>query len=341
MLQHPPSREYIYYNIFDPVTNTTKYSDFQVITGGTTHGWETSATYRHTLSGAVDPLYNTLYISYVNNTDVAGVNTAIGVWKYIPTSSPSWTQLTKIPATNSSSFILDSSIGIANSTGLYVAYSEAETVGTDNIYYAVSVDGGNTWTQDQKINDIAAGDFRSVSIESSSDISLHTLWQERTTTPTRVHMYTDTVVQVAFQRQTMAIVDLPVVLVRRRTTSQSDSMPLSDGLTIGGKRSAKVSDSIPLSAVLTTAGVHHLTLNEASSISDTSSRQRFKIATEIDSIPLSDVLKIKQKLSRSLSDSIPLSDQLTTMKSISVKLSNSMPLSDHLTAKRITHTFTL
>ncbi len=328
----------IYYNIFDPVTNTTKYSDFQVITGGTTHGWKTNANYRHTLSGAVDPLYHTIYISYVNNTDVAGVSTAIGVWKYVPSSSPSWTQLTKIPATNSSSFILDSSIGIANSTGLYVAYSEAKTVGTDNIYYAVSVDGGNTWTQDQQINDIAAGDFRSVSIEASSDTSLHVLWQSRTTGPTTIHLYTDTVTQVAFQRESMAIVDQPVVIVRRRSSSQSDSMPLSDALTIGGKRSAMVSNAIPLSDVLSTAGVHHLTLNEASSISDTSSRQRFKIATEIDSIPLSDQLTIQKKLSRSLSDAIPLSDSLTIARKTSKSLSDSIPLSDQLTYKRVSFT---
>ncbi|WP_133121067.1 LamG domain-containing protein, partial [Candidatus Nitrosotalea bavarica] len=307
----------IAYNIYQRASNTTQFSDFQVITGGTVHGWKTSSTYRHTLSGAVDPLYNTVYISYVNNTNVAGVNTAIGVWKYVPSSSPTWTQLTKIPATNSSSVILDSSIGIANSTGLYVAYSEAKNVGTDNIYYAVSLDGGNTWTKDQQINDIAAGDFRSVSIEASSDTSLHVMWQSRTTGPTTIHLYTDTVTQVAFQRESMAIVDQPVVIVRRRSSSQSDSMPLSDALTIGGKRSALVSYAVPLSDVLSTAGVHHLTLNEASSISDTSSRQRFKIATETDSMPLSDQLTIVQKLSRSYSDAIPLSDKLTIMKSTS------------------------
>ena len=297
--------EAVSWNIYQSGSNTTLNPTLTTIDGGTTTGWIGNSGNRHTLSGTVDPTLYTLYISYVTNVNSPN-NNDIRVWKYVPNSNPTWTQLISPwpKGTDATSRLFDSSIGIANSTGLYVAYSRGATTTTANVYYAVSVDGGNTWTSDQMINDVGQDYFSNVSIEASSDIALHVMFFDTTASI----MYQDTVVQVAYQVQTMAIVDSPVVIVRRRTTNQSDSMPLSDGLTIGGKRTVKLSDSIPLSDVLTTAGVHHLTLNQASSISDSSSRQRFKIATEIDSIPLADKLTIKQKLSRTLTDAIPLVD---------------------------------
>ena len=163
------------WNIYQQSTNTTQNSDFTLLD----QTWKTSNTYRHTLSGTVDPISGTIYISYVPNPSV--VNTSeVRAWKY----DGSWTQLTSPwPAsTDTTSMILDSSIGISNSTkGLFVVYTRGTATNTQNIYYATSLDNGVTWINDKQVNDagvVGTSDFRALSMEPSSGTSLHVVWEQ-------------------------------------------------------------------------------------------------------------------------------------------------------------------
>ena len=150
------------YSVYDDSADSWS-SDFTDIGSATDN-----ATYRHTLSGTVDPTTGDLYVSAVHNAGTADTS-EIRAWTY----SDGWTQLTDPwpDTTDSTSIILDSSIGVDGETGnLYITYLRADSSATANdAYYAVSTDSGSSWSAGNLISDGTDRDHRNSTMTSSGD----------------------------------------------------------------------------------------------------------------------------------------------------------------------------
>src|SRR5574337_582199 len=225
------------WNIYRQSTNTTQISDFTKID----QSWTTSNTYRHTLSGTVDPISGTIYISYVPNTGV--VNTSeVRAWKY----TGSWTQLTSPwPAsTDTTSVLLDSSIGISNSTrGLFVVYTRGTSTSSQNIYYATSLDNGTTWIKDQQVNDasvVGNADLRDLTMEQSSGTSLHVLW-DRFVSASSEKLYHDTIAIFKKSTESQSITES---IKKTVTKSLSDSVSITDSITKSSTKTHSITDCV-------------------------------------------------------------------------------------------------
>ncbi|MDE1770556.1 MAG: hypothetical protein KGI28_08410, partial [Thaumarchaeota archaeon] len=118
------------------------------------------------------------------------------------------------------------------------------------------------------------------------------------------------------------------------STTLTESLPLSDTVTITQSVSRSLTESLPLSDTVTTSKQASTTLTESLPLSDTVTTSKQASTTLTESLPLSDTVTTSKQASTTLTESLPLSDTVTTSKQATVNLSESLPLSDTVTTSK-------
>jgi len=180
------------YKVYDDSANSWS-TDFTNLPVGATD----STTYTHTLSGAVDIVSGNLYVAYIHNAGTANTSEVLAA-KY---TGGAWSSLTDPwpDTTDGTSIVTDASIGIdSNSGDLYVVYSRGASATANDVYYAVSIDDGATWSIDNLLSSGTDRNHRAISINSSSADRLFGTYHDLTAT-TGNDLYGNTVADISVQ----------------------------------------------------------------------------------------------------------------------------------------------
>ncbi|HVZ62054.1 MAG TPA: LamG-like jellyroll fold domain-containing protein, partial [Candidatus Nitrosotalea sp.] len=286
--------------------------------------WTTSNSYRHTLSGAVDPTNGVIYISYVPNASVASTS-EVRAWKYDGT----WTQLTNPRSAQSGKIFLDSSIGVSTSTkGLFVVYTMGTSTTSQNIYYATSLDGGNTWINDQQVNDggtVGNANFLSLTMEPSSSTALHVMWQQKVSASV-VKIWHDVIALLKGVTESESITES---IKKKPTKSLTDSASMTDIISVKATKKLSLSDSV---SITVTIGLSRkLSLSDSISMSEFFARRSIKSLFTSDSVSITDSIAKSSTKKQSLSDSVSITDTIAKSSTKKQSLSDSVSITDSIT----------
>lgn len=194
LVSHDVTANLVEYKVFDDSAGTWS-SNFTTVIASTND----STTYLHSLSGTVDLNDGDVYISVVHNPGTTNTS-EIRAYKY---SGGSWSALTDPwpDTTDGSSAIVDSAIGIdANSGALYVIYNRGASATANDVYYAVSVNDGSSWSADNLLSGGTDRNHRSVSVNNTSAQRLFSIFHDVTAT-TGNDLYGNTAADLALYTQ--------------------------------------------------------------------------------------------------------------------------------------------